>query len=81
MTVKLLEFPVVPLTDIPARLRLLAEQIEDGEFGDVASINVAVEADGVVTPLGFGESWDESRAMGLFMRAANRIGNAMDAIE
>ena len=70
MTVSLLEFPVVPLTDIPARLRLLAEQIEDGDLGDVRSLTVLAETDDTLTTMAFGHNWDAIRAQGLLFNAA-----------
>ena len=68
MTVRLVEFPVVPLTDIPARLRLLAEQIEDGEFGEVANVGVVVEGAEEPRVMALGADGDETRAMGLLVR-------------
>lgn len=67
---KLLEFPLVPLTDIPARLRLLAEQIEDGEFGNVQNIAIVIESDEAPRVLSIGADPDETRAMGLLLRGA-----------
>ena len=66
---RLLEFPLVPLTDIPGRLRLLAEQIEDGEFGDVPNIVVAIEiAEDEPRVMAIGEEPDNTRAIGLLFR-------------
>lgn len=76
MSLKLLEFPVVPLTDIPARLRLLAEQIEDGEFGEVQNVTCAVETEEMIRPLSFGLCSDPIRLGGVFLFAATAIQSA-----
>lgn len=48
-----LEFPRTSLQDIPARLRRLADEIEEGTYGDVDSTAVVVSGQ-VVTVHGFG---------------------------
>lgn len=73
MPAKLLEFPVVPLTDIPARLRLLAEQIEDGEFGELTAFVGTLETADTVQTVGFGEQWDPMRVYGLLHFAASQL--------
>ena len=70
MSVKLVEFPVVPLTDIPARLRLLAEQIEDGEFDKVQNIAIAVENVETVRVVTFGHCDDPFRMSAVMNFAA-----------
>ena len=70
---RLLEFPVVPLIDIPGRLRLLAEQIEDGEFGEVQNVLCAVENEDEVRPVYFGACSDPFRIGGLFHFAAGIV--------
>lgn len=72
----LLEFPLVPLTDIPARLRLLAEQIDDGELGDVTNIICVIETDETVRSLAIGQDGDQIRSIGLLhFAAANLCGD------
>ena len=66
---KLLEFPLVPLTDIPARLRLLAKQIEDGDHGDVVTLLCVVETDDTLGTMVFGDSWCPYRTKGLMFDA------------
>lgn len=70
MSVKLVEFPVVPLTDIPARLRLLAEQIEDGEFDKVQNVAIAVENVETVRVVTFGRCDDPFRMSAVMNFAA-----------
>ena len=51
--VNLVEFPVVPLGDIPARMRKLADEIEAGDYGDIESASVLLPRPGDF-PLIFG---------------------------
>jgi len=49
----LIEFPRMNLQDIPARLRRLADEVEQGMYGEVDSVAVAVSGETVIV-LGFG---------------------------
>lgn len=53
---KVVEFPVVPLDDLPARLRKLADGIEKGEEGHIDNILVLAHDrnDPKLTMYGFG---------------------------
>lgn len=66
---KLLEFPLVPLTDIPARLRLLAEQIEDGDHGKAVTLICILETEETLNTMAFGDNWCPYRTKGLMFDA------------
>ena len=67
MSVSLVEFPLVPLTDIPARL--LAEQIEDGEHGDALNLICILETETTLGTMAFGENGCPYRTKGLMFDA------------
>ena len=69
MTVSLVEFPLVPLTDIPARLRLLAEQIEDGDHGTAVTLICILETEDTLGTMAFGDNWCPYRTKGLMFDA------------
>ena len=70
---KLLAFPRVAQADIPERLRLLASEIEEGEYGAVTNIIGIIETEDTVQTFAFGGQWDAIRIAGLMHLAINRL--------
>lgn len=58
-----------PLTDVPGRLRKLAQQIEAGEQPGRIAIVVTVDDDGRTHLYGFGEIGRSAEALGWLVRA------------
>ena len=55
-----------PLSDVPCRLRLLADQIEAGEYGEITASVVVLEGDADWPAVfGFGDMGDARSAIGL----------------
>lgn len=70
-----------PVTDIPAQLRAMAEQIEAGEYGEAhAAVLVLThgkrECD--LTVKAWGDLGDSYRASGIVMAAAIQLSNYLD---
>jgi hypothetical protein len=65
------EADALPLWDVPAMLRRLAKHIEEGEYGEVHSAAVVLEAPGMPV-LGFGRG-DPVNASELFACAHQKL--------
>ena len=64
------EFPIsTPLTDVPGRLRKLAQQIESGEREALIAVVVLVDGQSETAVLGFGEIGKSVEAIGWLARA------------
>lgn len=64
------DFPIsTPLTDVPGRLRKLAEQIETGEREALIAVVVLVDSKSETAVLGFGEIGKSVEALGWLARA------------
>ena len=66
----LVEFPIVPLGDIPARMRKLADEIESGVYGDIESVSLLLPRSGDFPLIfGFGKADGEYSPMVQFQLA------------
>jgi len=61
----IVEFPLPNLNDIPALLRRLADDIENGSYGAPDAFAAVMETDEGISLFGFGTA-DNMRSIGLF---------------
>lgn len=69
---KIVEFPITPLADVPAKLRQLADDIEQNRYGPVGSCGVAILGD-TFEVFGFGEDGNGPAITSLFQAGITRL--------
>ena len=68
------DFPIsTPLTDVPGRLRKLADDIESGEQSARIAIIVVVDNHDETSVLGYGDIGTSAEALGWMVRAMRGI--------
>lgn len=77
MTLKVVDFPHSPLHDVPAKLRQLADDIEQNRYGPVGSCGVALLAD-TFEVFGFGQDSDAPSIALLFQAGLTRFSNSIE---
>lgn len=73
---KVVQFPLGSLADIPARAEELATNIRAGKYGKpTAAVCVLLGEDGAPTIFGWGSDADPTRAIGILTIAANWLAS------
>lgn len=74
---KIVEFPISTLADVPAKLRQLADDIEANRYGPVGSCGVAILGD-TFEMFGFGQDSDAPSIALLFQAGLIRFSNSIE---
>lgn len=74
---KVVDFPVSPLSDVPKKLRDLADVIEGGTFGEWKECIVVLHCDQGLEVFGLGAEADGTGAHYLLACAQRKIENPM----
>ena len=75
--IKVVDFPHTSLHDVPAKLRQLADDIENGIYGPVGSCGVAVFGD-TLEIFGFGQDSSGPTINLLFQAAVTRFASEIE---
>lgn len=74
---KVVEFPYTSLHDVPAKLRQLADDIEQNRYGEVGSCGIAILAD-TFEVFGFGQDANGPAVCSLFQAGIIRLSSDIE---